>query len=527
MLLAAAILLCIGSAGAVRPIEPFKVGTYTTVYHRQYADASLSDVRRKADKGDTEAQYEMGARTVSTDVAKAVEWIEKAARGGHSEAQFEMGMVCQNGYAGSIDLSEARRWYGMAAENGNAKAQLSYAIALFNNSEEAAGVRMMQKSADLNYPPAQYCMGQIYESGMGVDRDMVKAAQWYRRAAFNGHADAICKMGFVRLMSDSQALQLETPRWWMTGADLGHSECMVYLGLWYNDDTGPDFDQQEAVKWYRKAIATDNNAMATHYLGLAYLNGTGVTKDISEAVRLISDAAEREYAEAQNLLGCIYYTGVDTLPGDLSKAVEWWRRGAENGNSSATNNIGSCYYQGTGVNVDYAEAFRYFQLAAEAGDRYGISNMGECYELGRGTAPDASKAKEYYLRAIELDVPGAFARLGAAYCTGSAVAGKKDATLAFKYLSRGIELYEEMGINDDYDRELMANSCHLLSGMHRFGRGCPENTAEANRLASLAAQYGNPDAVQVNAIVTRRATLRSHFGPQRSQLTSGRAAKNR
>lgn len=527
-LLATSIVLFIGSATAARPIEPFKVEEYTTVYYRQYASDHLSDVRRKADKGDSEAQYEMGARSVSTNMAQAVEWIRKAALQGHAEAQFEMSMVYQNGYGGvEADTAEAMKWLALASENGNAKAQLSYAAALMNNSDETRGVEMMQKSAEADYPPAQYCLGQIYENGIGVDRDMVNAARWYRRAALNGDIDAICKMGFIRLSADSQALQQEAPRWWKTGADLGNSECMVYLGLWYNDSSSRDFDPQEAVTWYRKAIDTDNNVTATHYLALAYLNGTGVTKDTAEGVRLLNDAAERDYADAQNLLGIIYYTGHEFIPVDAAKAVQWWRRSADNGNSSAINNVGSCYYQGTGVDVDYSEAFKWFKRAAESGDPYGISNMGECYEMGRGTAPDPIKAKDCYLRAIELDVPGAFARLGAAYCTGSAVAGKKDAALAFKYLTRCIELYEMSGINDDFDRELMANSCHLLSGLHRFGRGCPENTAEANRLASLAAQYGNPDAVQVNAIVTHRATLRTHSSPQRSRLTPVNAAKIR
>ncbi|MEY2852095.1 MAG: Sel1 repeat, partial [Verrucomicrobiota bacterium] len=40
-----------------------------------------------------------------------------------------------------------------------------------------------QKAADQEYPAALYRMGNCYLQGTGVDRDIVQAMRYYRRAA--------------------------------------------------------------------------------------------------------------------------------------------------------------------------------------------------------------------------------------------------------------------------------------------------------------------------------------------------------
>ena len=42
---------------------------------------------------------------------------------------------------------------------------------------------------------AQYYLGHLYEKGLGVERDAVKAIQWYNKAAQNELADAECALG--------------------------------------------------------------------------------------------------------------------------------------------------------------------------------------------------------------------------------------------------------------------------------------------------------------------------------------------
>lgn len=44
---------------------------------------------------------------------------------------------------------------------------------------------------------AQYLLGRMYESGLGVPRDTHAALSWYRKAARQGHEEALSKLGMA------------------------------------------------------------------------------------------------------------------------------------------------------------------------------------------------------------------------------------------------------------------------------------------------------------------------------------------
>jgi hypothetical protein len=57
--------------------------------------------------------------------------------------------------------------------------------------DERAAVRWFQKAADLEYPAALYRVGNCYLQGTGVDRDIVQAMRYYRKAADRNYGPAI------------------------------------------------------------------------------------------------------------------------------------------------------------------------------------------------------------------------------------------------------------------------------------------------------------------------------------------------
>jgi TPR repeat protein len=57
---------------------------------------------------------------------------------------------------------------------------------------------------------------------------------------------------------------------------------MHNLGLMYADGRGIAKDEEEAVRWYRRA-AEDGNAGAMHNFGFMYRNGRGVSRDMQNA----------------------------------------------------------------------------------------------------------------------------------------------------------------------------------------------------------------------------------------------------
>ena len=148
--------------------------------------------------------------------------------------------------------------------------------------------------------------GDYFLGRNGCPVDYNKAAEYFRKAAEQGHATAQDNLG----------------------------ECYYY-------GRGIGQDYEEAVKWYHKS-AEQGYASAQNNLGVCYENGHGVGKDAEEAVKWYRKAAEQGYASAQNNLGLCYENGRG-VGKDAEEAVKWYRKAAEQGDASAQHNLGVCY----------------------------------------------------------------------------------------------------------------------------------------------------------------------------------------
>lgn len=123
---AAAAALCAGAASAdiKSGIDAWASGRY---------DAAVKEWRPLAEKGDADAQYNMGqayklGRGVPSDLKLAQTWYEKAAQQGHQPAQANLGLILfQNG-----ERAAAMPWIKKAAEYGDARAQYVLGTTLFN-----------------------------------------------------------------------------------------------------------------------------------------------------------------------------------------------------------------------------------------------------------------------------------------------------------------------------------------------------------------------------------------------------------
>lgn len=121
---AAALLTSAASADIKAGIDAWAGGRY---------DAAVKEWRPLAEKGDADAQYNMGqayklGRGVPSDLKLAQTWYEKAAQQGHQPAQANLGLILfQNG-----ERAAAMPWIKKAAEYGDARAQYVLGTTLFN-----------------------------------------------------------------------------------------------------------------------------------------------------------------------------------------------------------------------------------------------------------------------------------------------------------------------------------------------------------------------------------------------------------
>jgi serine/threonine protein kinase/TPR repeat protein len=186
---------------------------------------------------------------------------------------------------------------------------------------------------------AQYAVGSFYDRGLGVERDLEKAAIWYRKAADQGQRSAqvnlatMYEYGSGVAQSDEEAFS-----WYRKAGDQDDAEAQNRIGVYYAQGQATPKDDTAAVLWYVKA-AKQGYAKALKNLGDMYATGRGVRRDEREALRLYYQAAEQKLASAEFNVGYWHETGRGGLRRNYRTAAEWYRRAAEHGSVPAQDQL--------------------------------------------------------------------------------------------------------------------------------------------------------------------------------------------
>ncbi|MGD9536786.1 MAG: tetratricopeptide repeat protein [Alphaproteobacteria bacterium] len=114
------------------------------------------------------------------------EWLP-LAEGGHRRAQYNLGLMYDDGQGVDQDDAKAVYWYRKAAESGHDGAQnnlgLMYASGQGVRRDDVEAVAWWRKAAEQGYAKAQYNLGVMYLNGWGTPRDLVQAHKWFDLAA--------------------------------------------------------------------------------------------------------------------------------------------------------------------------------------------------------------------------------------------------------------------------------------------------------------------------------------------------------
>ena len=136
------------------------------------------------------------------DYATALHEWRPLAEQGVTVAQFELGLMYENGQGVQQDYSEAKKWYRKAAEQGHAGAQVFLGM-VYYRGQGAKGIRQdyveaaksFHKAAEQGIPNIQAQLGFMYEHGQGVQQDCVMAYMWYDLAALGGFKQVLPGQG--------------------------------------------------------------------------------------------------------------------------------------------------------------------------------------------------------------------------------------------------------------------------------------------------------------------------------------------
>jgi uncharacterized protein len=165
------------------------------------------------------------------------------------------------------------------------------------------GLNALEYAATNGHPIAAWKLGRMYAEGEGVDRNDLRAYQYFRAVA-DAHADDLPGTPEARFVSNA----------------------FVALGTYYLDgipNSDVKADPERAREMYYYAASYFGDADAQYHLGRLYLDGTIVgMHEPKQAVRWLLVAARKGQHQAQAVLGAMLFKG-EEVPRQASRGLMW------------------------------------------------------------------------------------------------------------------------------------------------------------------------------------------------------------
>jgi len=182
------------------------------------------------------------------------------------------------------------------------------------NTEQA--VSELEYAAEQGMPAAQWKLGRMYADGEGVQKNTLRAFEYFSRLT-RAHGDDVPGTPQARFVANA----------------------FVSLGQYYlegipNSAVKPDPDRAREMYWYAASYFADPDAQ--YNLGRLYLDRNAGTRDPRQAAKWLGLAARKGQYQAQALLGAMLFKGDDlsrqaalglfwlTLAKDGARADESW-----------------------------------------------------------------------------------------------------------------------------------------------------------------------------------------------------------
>ena len=350
-------------------------------YYKQALDGFL---KIEPTAGDMTAyiQYRIGKMYcyglgTEKNLKQAFDWFSKSAVKGNKFAQFSLANMYYYGNGVEKDLSEAFRWYSNADKQGQPYA--AYAIAqMYSNGE---GVAADKDLAHIYYQKALngfldlenkdraddnlfYKIGMMYKNGLGTEKDIAKAVDYFKRSALMDNKNGLYEYGKTLISSDYEKRDVE-----------------------------------KGLSYLRKAIEY-GNINAKRFYAMQYISGENIDQDIDTGLKMLHEEADKnEAADTPSALclGRLYFKNDYGIPLDIDKAEYYAIRAEKGGNEAAWYLLGKIYSDSNSNKYDIEKAITYFKKSAKCGDPNAQYQLGKIYL----SADDKRTAYQYFKQSAE------------------------------------------------------------------------------------------------------------------------------
>ena len=244
----------------------------------------------------------------------------------------------------------------------------------YNAQAYSYALDRFSKAAGRGHARAQFYLGLMYASGLGVTKDEARAIEYWKMAARQGNVLAqrnLANFGVTDWSRAPDVVQVPLPQMSAIQAARPSDDAQRFFSEGVNFYNARNFSS--ALDRFTKA-AELGHVEALFHLAVMHEQGEGVPENFSHALGLYRRAAELGYAVAQYDLAVMYTLG-DRVAQDDSRAVYWYRRAADQGFPLALNNLGAMYEAGRGVPMNEARAIEFYKMAARQGEENARTNL--------------------------------------------------------------------------------------------------------------------------------------------------------
>lgn len=148
-----------------------------------------------------------------------------------------------------------------------------------NEGRYDMALRVFEPLVEIGYGAAQYEMAEMYEYGMGLKKDLKKAAELYLKAAKQGYPRAQFRMSVIYDEGKIVPKDIkESVKWLKKAATLGLPAAQFNYAVALSDGVKVPMDKKKAFYWYEQAAFQDY-VLAQFNLALLYAEGSGTRKD--------------------------------------------------------------------------------------------------------------------------------------------------------------------------------------------------------------------------------------------------------
>jgi len=243
------------------------------------------------------AFYDRGD-VVEKDPQMYIQLLTKAAQLGEDRAQNSLGVCYHDGVGVKQDYAVARHWYEKALENGNTKALENISFLCADQKDTLGMKKYVAMGVERGLARSQFLMAEMYRQGIGVEKDLAQAEEWYKKAAENGYLSAYSSLSVIQFdRKDYKA----TWKFVSEGMNKGDTNAFYNAGFLCEHGLGVEADCLLATQYYQHAIQYENGNQARAYFQL----------------------------------GRILYEGCDKVERDEQKGLEYIRKAAQMGNPEA------------------------------------------------------------------------------------------------------------------------------------------------------------------------------------------------